>query len=139
MRIILLGSPGAGKGTQARLIAKELHIPQISTGDMLRAAVEQRTELGLTAKAIMDSGKLVPDDLIIALVKQRLQEPDCQAGYLLDGFPRTLVQAEAMRTEGIAVDHVIEIYVPDEAIIERIWVLSAPASGASVSLEASSA
>lgn len=120
MKIILLGSPGAGKGTQARLLTEQLHIPQISTGDMLRAAVEKKTALGLFAKSAMDSGKLVPDDLIISLVKERIARPDCQSGFLLDGFPRTLIQAEAMESAQIFVDHVIEIYVPDEDIIDRM-------------------
>lgn len=120
MKIILLGSPGAGKGTQARLLTEQLHIPQISTGDMLRAAVEKKTSLGLFAKSAMDSGKLVPDDLIISLVKERIAQPDCQSGFLLDGFPRTLIQAEAMESAQIFLDHVIEIYVPDEDIIDRM-------------------
>jgi adenylate kinase len=120
MRIILLGSPGAGKGTQARLIAKTYHIPQISTGDMLRAAVEAKTPLGLMAKQVMDSGKLVSDDIIISLVKERLKKPDCRPGFLFDGFPRTLVQAEALESEGIDIEKVVEIFVPDAEIISRM-------------------
>ena len=120
MRLILLGAPGAGKGTQANLIQKTFGIPQISTGDMLRAAVKAGTPLGIEAKKVMDAGGLVSDDLIINLVKDRLKEPDCENGYLFDGFPRTLGQAEAMKEAGIAVDYVIEIDVPDEAIIERM-------------------
>lgn len=120
MHIILLGSPGAGKGTQARLIAKKYHIPQIATGDMLRAAVEAKTPLGEMAKQVMDSGKLVSDDIIIALVKERLREPDCEQGFLFDGFPRTLVQAEALKSAQIHIDHVVEIYVPDSEIIRRM-------------------
>lgn len=130
MRIMLLGSPGAGKGTQARLIAQHFSIPQIATGDMLRSAVEAKTPLGLMAKEIMDSGKLVSDDIIIALVKERLQKEDCQQGFLLDGFPRTLVQAEALTQAGIPLDFVIEIYVADEDIIQRMsGRLTHPASG----------
>lgn len=130
MQIILLGSPGAGKGTQARLISKHFSIPQISTGDMLRAAVDAKTPLGLMAKEIMDSGKLVSDEIIIALVKDRIAEPDCRNGFLFDGFPRTLVQAEAVRTAGIQIDHVIEIYVADAVIIERMsGRMVHPASG----------
>lgn len=120
MRIILLGAPGAGKGTQAQFIKDRYGIPQISTGDMLRAAVKAGTPLGLQAKAVMDAGQLVSDDLIIALVKDRLSQSDCEKGYLLDGFPRTIPQAEAMRANGIDVDHVVEFVVPDEEIIERL-------------------
>jgi adenylate kinase len=120
MRIILLGSPGAGKGTQAERICAKYQIPKISTGDMLRAAVEAKTELGIAAKQVMDSGKLVSDSIIIALIKVRLAQPDCANGFLLDGFPRTIPQAEALDTEGIAVDQVIEIHVPDEVIIKRM-------------------
>src|SRR5262245_12226292 len=120
MRMILLGSPGAGKGTQARLIAQKLSVPQISTGDMLRAAVEKMTPLGLMAKSIMESGKLVSDDIMISLVKERIAQPDCQKGFLFDGFPRTLVQAEAIRHENIPIDHVIELYVPDADIVDRM-------------------
>ncbi len=130
MRIILLGSPGAGKGTQARLIAKSYHIPQIATGDMLRAAVDAKTPLGTMAKKVMDSGKLVSDDIIISLVKERLKQPDCAQGFLFDGFPRTLVQAEALKSEGIEIDSVVEIYVPDSEIIRRMsGRLVHPASG----------
>lgn len=120
MRIILLGPPGAGKGTQAAYITEKYGIPQISTGDMLRAAVKAGTELGLKAKGIMASGGLVSDDLIIALVKERIQEPDCVNGFLFDGFPRTIPQAEALLAEGVAIDKVIEIHVADEEIIARL-------------------
>jgi adenylate kinase len=120
MRLILLGAPGAGKGTQATFIREKYGIPQISTGDMLRAAVNAGTPLGLEAKKVMDAGGLVSDDLIINLVKERLKEPDCQAGYLFDGFPRTLGQAEALKEAGIAIDYVVEIDVPDEMIIARM-------------------
>lgn len=130
MRIILLGSPGAGKGTQARFITKHFNIPQISTGDMLRAAVEANTPLGKIAKSVMDSGKLVSDDLIIQLVKERIAQPDCKNGFLFDGFPRTIPQAEAVEASGIPIDHVVEIYVPDEEIIQRMsGRLVHPASG----------
>ena len=115
MRIILLGAPGAGKGTQAIFIKEHFAIPQISTGDMLRAAVQQQSTLGVTAKNYMDKGQLVPDALIIDLVKERIQEPDCANGFLFDGFPRTIPQAEAMRHAGIAIDYVLAIEVPDEA------------------------
>jgi len=120
MRIILLGPPGAGKGTQAQFICQHLKIPQISTGDMLRAAVAAGTDLGNQAKAIMDSGGLVSDDIIVGLVKERLLEADCAAGCLFDGFPRTIPQAQAMVDEDIAVDHVLEIAVSDEEIIKRL-------------------
>ena len=120
MRIILLGPPGAGKGTQAQFICQHLKIPQISTGDMLRAAVAAGTDLGNQAKAIMDSGGLVSDDIIVGLVKERLLEDDCAAGCLFDGFPRTIPQAQAMVDEDIAVDHVLEIAVSDEEIIKRL-------------------
>ena len=120
MRIILLGSPGAGKGTQASTISKHYGIPQISTGDMLRAAVKAGTPLGLKAKSIMESGALVPDDLIIALVNERINENDCKNGFLLDGFPRTIPQAIAIDEAGIAIDHVIEINVDDEVIVKRM-------------------
>ena len=120
MRIILLGAPGAGKGTQAQFIMEKYGIPQISTGDMLRAAVKAGTELGLQAKAIMDAGKLVTDELVIALVKQRIAQDDCKAGFLLDGFPRTIPQADAMKEAGIAVDVVLEFAVPDDIIVDRI-------------------
>ena len=120
MRIILLGPPGAGKGTQAAFIKERYGIPQISTGDMLRAAVKAGTPLGLAAKRVMDAGQLVSDDLVIDLVRQRLKEPDCAAGYLFDGFPRTIPQADAMKAADVAVDVVLEIDVPDAEIIERI-------------------
>lgn len=130
MRIILLGSPGAGKGTQARFISQQLGITQISTGDMLRAAVTSGSSLGQEVQKILKSGELVPDELIIALVKVRLLEPDCQNGFLLDGFPRTLTQAKALDNANISIDYVIEIYVDDEEIVKRLsgrW--SHPASG----------
>lgn len=120
MRIILLGAPGAGKGTQAKLIMEKFGIPQISTGDMLRAAVKAGTALGLKAKDIMASGGLVSDDLIIALVKERIQAPDCERGFLFDGFPRTIPQAEALLDEGVAIDYVVEIHVDDEEIVGRL-------------------
>lgn len=120
MRLILLGPPGAGKGTQANFIKEKFGIPQISTGDMLRAAVKAGTPLGLEAKKIMDAGGLVRDDIIIGLVKDRLKEPDCQKGYMFDGFPRTIPQAEAMKEAGVPIDYVIEIDVPDEEIIKRM-------------------
>jgi len=120
MRIILLGAPGAGKGTQAQYIKDRYGIPQISNGDMLRAAVKAGTELGLKAKAIMDAGQLVTDELIIAMVKERLSQDDCKNGYLLDGFPRTIPQADAMRQNGIDVDHVVEFVVEDEEIVKRL-------------------
>ncbi len=120
MRLILLGGPGAGKGTQANLIKEKYNIPQISTGDMLRAAVKAGTPLGLEAKKIMDSGGLVSDDIILGLVDERLKEPDCKNGYLLDGFPRTIPQAEAMLKMGISVDYVVEIAVDDNEIIKRM-------------------
>jgi adenylate kinase len=120
MRLILLGPPGAGKGTQAAFITQRFGIPQISTGDMLRAAVKAGTPLGIAAKKVMDSGALVSDDIIIGLVKDRLQQPDTKNGYLFDGFPRTIPQAEAMKQAGVAIDTVLEIDVPDEAIVERM-------------------
>ncbi|MBA0218141.1 MULTISPECIES: adenylate kinase [Pectobacterium] len=120
MRIILLGAPGAGKGTQAQFIMEKYGIPQISTGDMLRAAVKAGTELGKQAKEIMDAGKLVTDELVIALVKERIAQEDCRNGFLLDGFPRTIPQADAMKDADINVDYVIEFAVPDELIIDRI-------------------
>ena len=120
MRIILLGPPGAGKGTQAQLISKRYNIPQISTGDMLRAAIREGTELGLKAKSVMESGGLVSDELIIGLVKERIAQPDCENGCIFDGFPRTIPQAEALETAGISIDHVIEIDVPDEEIVQRL-------------------
>ena len=120
MRIILLGAPGAGKGTQAQFLMGKFGIPQISTGDMLRSAIEAGTELGLAAKQVMSEGKLVSDELIIGLVKERIAQPDCAKGFLLDGFPRTIPQADAMKTSGIKVDHVIEFDVDDEVIVERM-------------------
>ncbi|OWQ91536.1 adenylate kinase [Roseateles aquatilis] len=120
MRLILLGAPGAGKGTQAAFICQKFGIPQISTGDMLRAAVKAGTELGLAAKQVMDAGGLVSDDIIIGLVKERIAQPDCAKGFLFDGFPRTIPQADAMKAAGVKLDVVLEIAVPDEAIIERI-------------------
>ena len=130
MKLILLGAPGAGKGTQATFICQKYGIPQISTGDMLRAAVKAGSPLGLEAKAVMASGGLVSDDLIINLVKERLTQPDCANGFLFDGFPRTIPQADAMKAAGVALDYVVEIDVPFEAIIERMsGRRSHPASG----------
>lgn len=120
LRIIFLGPPGAGKGTQAKFISERYGIPQISTGDMLRAAVKAGTPLGLAAKETMDSGKLVSDDIMIGLVKERIQSPDCQKGFLLDGFPRTLPQAEALRSQNIDIDDVIETAVSDDEIVKRL-------------------
>ncbi len=120
MRVILLGAPGAGKGTQAQYICKEFGIPQISTGDMLRAAVKAETPLGLAAKEVMDAGRLVSDNIMIGLVKERLEQPDCANGCLFDGFPRTIPQAEALRDSGVDVDHVVEVAVDDEEIVERM-------------------
>ena len=130
MRLILLGAPGAGKGTQATFICQKYGIPQISTGDMLRAAVKAGTPLGLQAKAVMDSGALVSDDIIIGLVKERITQPDCANGFLFDGFPRTIPQADAMKAAGVKLDYVLEIDVPFDAIIERMsGRRSHPASG----------
>ncbi|MGL4573463.1 MAG: adenylate kinase [Burkholderiaceae bacterium] len=120
MRLILLGPPGAGKGTQANFIREKFGIPQISTGDMLRAAVKAGTPLGIAAKKVMDTGALVSDDIIIGLVKDRLKEPDCANGYLFDGFPRTIAQADAMKDAGVGIDYVLEIDVPDSEIVERM-------------------
>jgi len=120
MRLILLGPPGAGKGTQAQFIRAKFGIPQISTGDMLRAAVKAGTPLGKEAKKVMDSGQLISDDIIIGLVKDRLREADCLPGYLFDGFPRTIPQADALKAAGVALDHVLEIDVPDDEIITRM-------------------
>ncbi len=120
MRIILLGAPGAGKGTQSQLISERFHIPRIATGDMLRRAVEQKTPLGLAAKRVMEEGGLVADEVIIGLVKVRIAEPDCENGFLFDGFPRTLAQAESLRNAKIKIDHVVDIAVLDSAIIERM-------------------
>ena len=120
MRVILLGPPGAGKGTQAQFICTTNDIPQISTGDMLRAAVAAKSELGVRVKAVMDSGELVSDEIIIALVKERINAPDCKNGFLFDGFPRTIVQAQALIDAGIDLDFVVEIKVPDEDIVKRL-------------------
>src|SRR6267142_3319307 len=130
MKLILLGPPGAGKGTQANFIRERYAIPQIATGDMLRAAVKAGTPLGQAAKKVMDAGQLVSDDLIIGVVAERLKEPDCKHGYLFDGFPRTIPQAEALRKAAVPIDYVLELDVPDDEIIERMsgrWVH--PASG----------
>ncbi|HKB54043.1 MAG TPA: adenylate kinase [Ramlibacter sp.] len=130
MRLILLGAPGAGKGTQATFICEKFGIPQISTGDMLRAAVKAGTALGVAAKKVMDSGALVSDEIIIGLVKERIAQPDCAKGFLFDGFPRTIPQAEALRAAGVKLDYVLEIDVPPSAIIERMsGRRSHPASG----------
>jgi len=120
MNVILLGPPGAGKGTQAAHICEKFNIPQISTGDMLRAVVIAGTEIGLEAKKVIDAGGLVSDDIIIALVKERIQLPDCKNGYLLDGFPRTIAQADSLKTQGINIDYVVEVQVPDEDIVIRM-------------------
>ena len=120
MRLILIGPPGAGKGTQAAFIKERFGIPQISTGDMLRAAVKAGTPLGLKAKAVMEAGQLVSDDIILGLMKERLAQPDCANGFLLDGFPRTIPQAQALKETGIPIDYVLEISVPDDEIVARI-------------------
>ncbi len=120
MRIILLGAPGAGKGTQAQYLMQEFGIPQISTGDMLRAAIKAGTPLGLEAKKVIDAGQLVSDEIIIGLVKERIAQPDCENGFLLDGFPRTIPQADAMLESNIDIDYVLEFDVPDEVIVERM-------------------
>ena len=120
MRLILLGAPGAGKGTQAEIICEKLSIPAISTGNILREAVKNGTEMGKKAKAFIDSGKLVPDEVIISIIKERLSEPDCAGGFILDGVPRTVVQAEAIEKAGIEIDKVIDIEVADEAIVKRL-------------------
>ena len=120
MRIILLGSPGSGKGTQAKFITEKYAIPQISTGDMLRAAVRDGTPMGVEAKKVMDAGALVSDDIILGLIKERIAQPDCANGFLLDGFPRTIAQAQGLEIMGVKIDHVIEINVADEDIVERI-------------------
>lgn len=120
MRLILLGGPGAGKGTQANFIKEHYQIPQISTGDMLRAAVKAGTDLGKKAKEYMDTGGLVPDDVIIGLVKERIKEPDCEKGFLFDGFPRTIPQADAMKDAGVPIEAVVDIDVPDDEIIKRM-------------------
>jgi adenylate kinase len=130
MRLILLGAPGAGKGTQANFIKEKYNIPQISTGDMLRAAIKAGTELGMAAKKVMDVGGLVSDDIMIGLVKNRLKDADCNNGYLFDGFPRTVAQADAMKEAGINIDYVLEIDVPDDLIVQRMsGRRSHPASG----------
>ena len=136
MRLILLGAPGAGKGTQATFICKKFAIPQISTGDMLRAAVKAGTDMGVAAKKVMDAGGLVNDDIIIGLVKERIAQPDCANGFLFDGFPRTIPQADAMKQAGVKLDFVLEIDVPDESIIERMSGRRVhPASGRSYHLK----
>lgn len=136
MRLILLGGPGAGKGTQAKFITDHYEIPQISTGDMLRAAVKAGTELGLQAKEIMDSGALVSDDIIVGLVKERIAKPDCENGFLFDGFPRTIPQAEALRDSGVVLQYVVEIAVDDAEIIRRMSGRRVhPASGRSYHVE----
>lgn len=132
MRVILLGSPGSGKGTQAQFLIKQFGIPQISTGDMLRAAVREGSPLGLAAKKVMDVGQLVSDDIILGLIKERIAQEDCRNGFLLDGFPRTIAQAEGLEELGVTIDHVVEIKVDDEVIVQRMsgrWVH--PASGRS--------
>ncbi|MGE0311093.1 MAG: adenylate kinase [Lautropia sp.] len=135
MRLILLGPPGAGKGTQANFIKERFAIPQISTGDMLRAAVKAGTPLGVAAKKVMDSGALVSDDIIIGLVQERLKQPDCAQGYLFDGFPRTIPQADALKDAGVAIDYVLEIDVPEAEIVERMSGRRVhPASGRSYHL-----
>lgn len=120
MKIILLGAPGAGKGTQAEVICKKLTIPQISTGNIIRAALKEGTPVGLKAKSFMDAGQLVPDEVVIEMIKERLTQPDCSGGYILDGFPRTIPQAEALEAMGICIDRVIDIVVEDEEIIGRL-------------------
>ncbi len=120
MRIILIGPPGAGKGTQAQFLLERYSIPQISTGDMLRAAIKAKTELGLKVKAVMDSGALVSDDIVVALVKERIQQDDCAKGFLFDGFPRTIAQAQALVDSAVPIDHVVEIVVADEDIVKRL-------------------
>lgn len=136
MRLILLGSPGSGKGTQALRIRERYHIPQISTGDMLREAVREQTPLGLEAKKIMDAGKLVSDDIILGLIQSRIAEPDCVKGFLLDGFPRTIVQAEGLAKMRVDIDHVIEISVDDEEIVNRMSGRRVhPASGRTYHIE----
>jgi adenylate kinase len=120
MKIILLGMPGAGKGTQARFLIEKYHIPQISTGDMLRAAIKEGSALGVEAKRYMDRGALVPDEIVIELVKRRIKEPDCANGFIIDGFPRTIPQAEALRRAGVDIDFVVDIHVDDEEILRRM-------------------
>lgn len=136
MRLILLGGPGAGKGTQAKFISDRYEIPQISTGDMLRAAVKAGTELGMKAKKVMDAGALVSDEIIVGLVKERIAQSDCENGFLFDGFPRTIPQAEALRDSGVVLQHVVEIAVDDEEIIRRMSGRRVhPASGRSYHVE----
>ena len=120
MNLILLGAPGAGKGTQAEVICEHLHIPAVSTGNMIREALKNGTEMGLRAKSYMEEGKLVPDEVVIGIIKERLQQDDCKNGFILDGFPRTIPQAEALDNMGIVIDKVIDIEVPDEKIVERM-------------------
>ena len=120
MNLILLGAPGAGKGTQAEVICEHLHIPAVSTGNMIREALKNGTEMGLRAKSYMEEGKLVPDEVVIGIIKERLQQDDCKGGFVLDGFPRTIPQAEALDSMGIVIDKVIDIEVPDEKIVERM-------------------
>ena len=120
MKLILLGPPGAGKGTQAEILSRDLHIPTISTGNILRAAVKAGTPIGLKAKSYMDAGKLVPDEVIIGIIQERLAESDCAGGFILDGVPRTIAQAEALEEHGIVFDHVISLEISDEAIVERM-------------------
>ncbi len=120
MNLILLGAPGAGKGTQAEVICEHLHIPAVSTGNMIREALKNGTEMGLRAKSYMEEGKLVPDEVVIGIIKERLQQDDCKGGFILDGFPRTIPQAEALDSMGIVIDKVIDIEVPDEKIVERM-------------------
>ena len=120
MKLILLGAPGAGKGTQAQFLCAEYSIPQISTGDMLRKAIADGTDLGRSAKSYMDNGELVPDEVVVGIVDERLKESDCATGFILDGFPRTTAQAEALRAAGVSIDHVVHIAVPEEALVERL-------------------
>ncbi|MBQ3416761.1 MAG: adenylate kinase [Ruminococcus sp.] len=120
MKLILLGAPGAGKGTQAAVISERYHIPQISTGNIIREALKSGTEMGLKAKSYMDEGKLVPDDVVIGIIKDRLAQPDCESGFILDGFPRTIPQAEALDSMGVVIDKVIDIEVPDDVIVNRM-------------------
>ena len=134
MNLILLGAPGAGKGTQAEVISNALNIPQISTGNILRAAVKNGTEYGLKAKSFMDAGALVPDEVVIGILKDRIAEDDCKNGFILDGFPRTVPQAEALETMGVQIDKVIEISVPDEAIKARLAEESARAAALPITL-----
>lgn len=130
MMLILLGAPGAGKGTQAEQICQRLHIPAISTGNILREALKSGTELGLKAKSFMDAGNLVPDDVVIDMLKERISEPDCKDGFILDGFPRTIPQAEALDAMGVSIDRVIDIEVPDEKIVTRMSAAASAKSAA---------